>query len=99
MTANDCIITVFLLLIQRYLFYKMNITFISYNFLVVHLYLQLSLFCFVISSINGRSPCFAKYQNGTLGKETNGTVSVRKEDIYAFDYTESLSNKQVYLEQ
>ena len=65
----------------------------------VNLYLQLLVFCFVITNTNGRSPCFAKYQNGTLGNETQGTVSVRQEDIYAFDYKGNLNNDQVYLEQ
>lgn len=56
------------------------------------------MFCFVITNINGRShACFAKYQNGTLGNETKGTVSVSEEDIYAFDYTEDSTNDQVYL--
>jgi hypothetical protein len=72
----------------------MNIISCSY---FVHLYLQFLVFCFVITNINGRSPCFAKYQNGTLGNETKGTVSVSEEDIYAFDYTEDSTNDQVYL--
>ena len=77
----------------------MYIAFSSFSCFAVHLCLQLVVFCFAISNINGRPPCFAKYENGTLGNITEGTVSVNKEDIYAFDYTQNLSNDQVYVEQ
>lgn len=50
---------------------------------------------YVVITKSGRSQCFVEYHNGTLGNETQGTVSVSQEDIYAFDYAENLDNDQV----
>ena len=58
----------------------------------VHFSLQFLIFCVVMTNINGRLQCFANKHNGTLGKQTNGSVSVSREDIYAFDYADNLLN-------
>ena len=66
----------------------------------VYFHLQFLLVCVVITNSyrqsKSRSKCFVDYHNGTFGKQTDGTVSVSEEDIYAFDYAENLNNDQVY---
>ena len=62
----------------------------------VYFHLQFLLVCVVITNSYRQSHCFVDYHNGTFGKQTDGTVSVSEEDIYAFDYAENLNNDQVY---
>lgn len=57
-------------------------------------YFMFILFIVGLSSVDGLE-CFARYINGTLGKETSGTISTAKEDIYAYNFTKKLNSGQV----
>lgn len=73
----------------------MNILSFSY---CMSISLQFLLLCFAkLDVYSARKACFASYQNATLGKEANGTVSAKDEDIYLFDYTHDRNNDEVCL--
>ncbi|XP_028412696.1 SID1 transmembrane family member 1-like isoform X2 [Dendronephthya gigantea] len=63
------------------------------------LYVLFALFWIVKANFKRRSPCFANYHNGTFGSQTNGTVSVSKEDIYNFHYIDHLRNDTAVIVQ